>query len=383
MSKVKVAVIRCESYDEDKVYDSIKKGIALIGGIESIFKKDEKILLKPNILAGSKVEEAVTTNPAVLSGIAKLLLENNFDVYYGDSPGFEKPSAAMTKCGITQAAEKNNLKLGDFEKGKSIDFPAGAACKKFDIANAVLETDAIVNVCKMKTHALTRITGAVKNLFGCIYGLNKAGFHIRIPNAINFSRMLVDLNNLLKPRLCIMDGIIAMEGNGPRGGNPVNMNCIIISTDPIAVDSTFCRMVSLDPEFVSTNVFGKETGLGTYLPEEIEYLGDPIEGFINKHFNVTRQPLGRDAVFSFLKPFKNQIIPRPVINAEKCIKCGICVNACPVESKNAIFFKNGNKKNPPVYNYKNCIRCYCCQEMCPEKAIVVKKPFLGRILTGK
>jgi uncharacterized protein (DUF362 family)/NAD-dependent dihydropyrimidine dehydrogenase PreA subunit len=382
MAKSKVAVIRCESYDEQTVFEAVQKGIDLIGGIGQFVKKGEKILLKPNILTGAKPEEAVTTHPSVFYAIVRLLTELGADVSYGDSPGFGKPADALTKCGLTGVASRYNLKLADFEKGRTVEYPEGMIGKSFDIANACLETDGIISLPKMKTHALTRITGAVKNQFGCVYGLNKASFHVKVPNQVNFARMLVDLNHVLKVRLYIMDGIVAMEGNGPRGGTPVAMNCLIISADPIAVDSTFCRMIDLDPEFIPTIVYGNQTGLGNYKPEDIELVGDAPAQFARPSFDVVRKPVintsGKKMIPSIIS---NAIFPRPVIDPAVCIKCGVCVDSCPVEGK-ALKFKD-NKKTPPVYDYNKCIRCYCCQEMCPYKAISVKKPFLGRLLTGK
>ncbi len=373
MNKSKVAIVRCESYDEQKVYEAIKRGVDLIGGIGSFVKKGENILLKSNILAAAKPEDLVTTHPSVFNGIVRLLMEYGVNVTYGDSPGFEKPSAALTKAGLTEIAGRYSIKLGDFEKGRSIDYPQGMAAVKFDIANACLETDGIISLPKMKTHALTRITGAIKNQFGCVYGMNKAAFHVKVPHPLNFAKMLVDLNKNLKMRLFIMDGIVAMDGNGPRAGDAVKMNCIMVSADPIAMDATFAGMIDMNPEYVPTNVYGSQAGLGTYKEEEIELLGDPIDLFINKNFNVVRKPVEKTYQRNLVPKFiGNFIFPRPFIIKENCIKCGICVDACPVEGK-ALDFKNGDKKQPPVYNYNKCIRCYCCQEICPQKAIVVRK----------
>jgi len=373
--RVKVAIIRCETYDEKEVYNAVKKGIDLIGGIDLFVKPHEKILLKVNCLAGSKPDDAVTTHPSILNAVIKILHGahgKNLSLSYGDSPGFGKPALSLEQSGFKDVAEKHNVKLGDFTEGKTKEFPQGLETKSFNIANACLESDGIISLSKMKTHMLAKITGAVKNQFGCVYGLNKANFHLKIPNPTNFSKMLVDLNMLLKPRLFIMDGIVAMEGNGPRGGTPINMNCIIISTDPIAVDSTFCRMIDLDPLTVPTIKYGKLAGLGTYLEEEIEYVGDPIESFINKKFDVERKPVSNDLLKSFMPRFiRNSIYHKPVIDPKKCIKCGICVEACPVEGK-ALHFVDNKRTAPPKYDYNKCIRCYCCQEMCPQKAISSK-----------
>ncbi len=377
MKKSKVAIIKCEDYNIDLVYSSIKNGINLLGGIQNFVKPEEKILLKPNILSGKAPEKAVCTHPIIFEAVIKILLENNIKVSYGDSPGFDPPITAYKKSSIFEIAEKYNIEMKDFEKGKPVQFKEGKYEKQFNIANAIFEIDGIISLPKMKAHQLTRITGAVKNQFGCIAGLNKALFHLKYPNSKNFCKMLVDLNLYLKPRLFIMDGIVAMEGNGPASGKPVKMNCIIISSDPVAVDSIFCKLINLNPENVLTNTIGKEFGLGTYIWEEIEILGDDLKPLINKNFDIPRSK--SSTLFSFLEPVKKYFIKRPEINKNKCVKCGICIQTCPVPSK-AIFFKNNNKKQPPVYDYKKCIRCFCCQEVCPYEAIYIKTPFLGKIL---
>jgi ferredoxin len=225
----------------------------------------------------------------------------------------------------------------------------------------------------MKTHQLERITGAVKNSLGCVYGLNKAKMHIKYPNPESFGKMLVDLNRYLKVRLHIMDGITAMEGNGPMSGDSVQMNCILISTDPVALDTVFCRIIGLDPYLVPTNKFGEEFGLGKACESDIEILGDGISGLVNHKYKVDR------SVKKTHSGGANKLAAkRPVIIKGKCKRCGLCIESCPVEGK-ALRFPNGDHAKVPIYDYDKCIRCYCCQELCPEKAISVKTPFLGRI----
>jgi len=380
MEKTKVAIIRCNDYNEENVYKALLKGIDLIGGIDLFVKRGEKILLKVNNLAGSSPDECVTTHPSILDAMFRILDKKGVKISYGDSPGFEKSINALKKSGFFEIGEKYKIKPGDFDSGKSVDFEKGVVCKKFNIANACLDSDGLISLSKMKTHQITGITGAVKNQFGCIYGINKASYHLKLSNPTKFSEMLIELNLFLKPRLYIMDAISAMEGNGPRGGTPVKMNCLIISSDPVAIDATFARMIDLNPLYVPTIKIGKSRGLGTYLEDEIELLGDPIESFINKDFNIVRKPVKNSSILSITPKFiKNMVRNRPQIDPAKCIKCGICVDTCPVNEK-AINFKNNDKSKPPVYNYNKCIRCYCCQEMCPKKAISISNPPLRRLL---
>ena len=368
----KVALVKCDSYDSKNVFEAVKRAVMLLGGPEELVS-GKKILLKPNLLSAKDPEKAVTTNPAVFEAVIKVFANDNKELFYGDSPGFGSPKKVAQKTGIFDIGEKYGLKMGDFTTGKTVSFPEGRTCKNFEIAAAALEADSVINICKMKTHQLTKITGAVKNSLGLVYGLNKAGFHAKYPDALSFSRMLIDLNLLLKPALHIMDGVIAMEGNGPGAGDPRHMGVIIASKDPVAVDSLFCKLIDLDPEYVPTNVFGQSEGLG--FMNDLEILGDDPEEFITKDFNIVRRPVKSES-FSKLRFLKPLILRKPYIEAQKCVKCGICIEACPVEPK-ALSYKKG-KENPPVYDYGKCIRCYCCQEMCPQKAIDVKTPLFGK-----
>jgi uncharacterized protein (DUF362 family)/NAD-dependent dihydropyrimidine dehydrogenase PreA subunit len=380
MAKSASAVVRCNSYDEEEVYNAVNRGIGLIGGPGSFMNKGEKILLKPNVLAGDKPERCVSTHPTIFRAAAQILKEAGARLYYGDSSGFGKPSSQMRKAELSQAAEALGIPLADFENGQEVSFPDSPFTKKFIIAKGVLESDGLISLPKLKTHQLTLMTGAVKNQFGCIPGILKAEYHVKMQNAFDFSRMLVALNLLLKPRLHIMDAVVAMEGNGPRSGDPVKMDVLIFSHDPVALDATACRLIDIDPEFVPTSKPGKEFGLGVYSSNEIELLGDPIQEFINTHFRVKRKlPESVTNNRGAISYIKNIVTPRPVIKKDRCICCGVCVEVCPVNPK-ALNWSDGERKEPPIYTYRNCIRCYCCQELCPERAIYVKTPLLERVI---
>ena len=378
--KSKVAIIECGEYKDAK--QAVAKAVELLGGWEQFVQPEESIILKPNLLTKSTPEQACTTHPAVFSAVGSLLREAGYsNLFYGDSPGPGRGGAEATArdCGIKAEADALGIPMADFDSGSKVLFPEGRTAKEFIICEGIQEKDAIINICKMKTHQLERITGAVKNIFGAVYGFNKGAAHAIYPSADVFAKMLADLNRMVKPRLHIMDGILAMEGNGPQSGDPVKMNVIIASADPVAVDAVFCRLVHLDPGLVHTNVHGQNYGVGTY--ENIEVLTETGEITIeeavakwgNPDFNV---PRGNN--FSGTLPFVGSFIKlldrKPVVKKEVCIGCGICVEACPLPEK-AIFFKKGK----PAYNYHKCIKCYCCQEMCPKKAIDVRDTLVSKI----
>jgi len=200
-----------------------------------------------------------------------------------------------------------------------------------------------------------------------------------MPRAEHFAAMLVDINRFLRPRLYVMDGIVAMEGNGPGSGTPRRMNALLLSSDPVALDAVFCRLVGLPTEFVPTMKPGMESRLGTWSDDAITVLGDEVSRLACPDFKVVRQPaVPFDSSFPYY--LKKWLTPRPFIDKTLCVNCGVCSEVCPLEPKAVISAAPGDKDSPPVYDYQRCIRCYCCQEMCPHGAISVRRPPLSRLI---
>ena len=422
--KSKVIVLSCDSYEEERIYTLLKRGLKELGGVGALINKEEKILLKPNLLKKAEVEKAVITHPVVVGAFARILREAGYEnIVLADSCGHGTTKQVIQGTGMDTYLEKYQIPAIDYTKGVHVENPDGIQAKEFILPKELLEADCVISLSKMKTHALERITGAVKNSYGFIYGKNKAIGHTKYPSADSFARMLIDLNQYVKPRLYIMDGITAMEGNGPGAGDPTAMNVILMSTDPVALDSVFARLVYLKPEMVPTNYHGEKMGLGNCKEANIEVVvvkensqisverddGNeaqknnkitvakkqcenadisadenqsdiniscniiPMEALIeqygNPHFNVDRTKV-RSNIWTKLAKALNIFQKKPYIEPDKCVRCGICVNSCPVPGK-AVDFRNG-KNHSPVYDYKKCIRCFCCQEMCPKKAIKVK-----------
>ena len=358
--KSKVILIPCDTY-------------------EKFVGKDEKILLKPNLLKKAELERAVITHPAVVGGFARLLRENGYkNIILADSCGHGTTKRVIQGTGLDTCLEELNIPAIDYTEGVEVKYPEGVQAKEFIMPKELVESDCVISLSKMKTHALERITGAVKNSYGFIYGLHKAKGHTLYPSADSFARMLIDLNACVKPRLFIMDGVVAMEGNGPGSGEPVSMNVLLFSEDAVALDSVFARLVYLKPELVPTNYHGEKMGYGVWqedrieviTPDGIQDMNSVVQQFGNPKFDVDRREIRTGGKWNKIARAFNLFQKKPYIEKDKCIKCGICVKSCPVPEK-AVDFKKG-RHQPPVYDYKKCIRCFCCQEMCPEKAIKVK-----------
>jgi uncharacterized protein (DUF362 family)/NAD-dependent dihydropyrimidine dehydrogenase PreA subunit len=378
LRKSKVALVKCTTYDKNEVIKAVRTGIDLLGGIFTFVKPGDKVVLKPNVLIGTSPDNGVTTNTAVFRSAVVLLKEAGAVVSYGDSPAFGKCEGNMKRAGLKSIGDEMNLKLADFDSGREISHRNAILIKKFIIANGVLDSDGIVSLPRFKTHGFMRFTGAVKNQFGCVPGLLKSQYHVKLPDPYDFAKMLVDLNTLIKPRLYILDGITAMEGNGPRSGKPKQLNVILLSHDPIALDATACRIVNLNPELVPTNQAGESAGLGTYQSENIEILGGTIDSFIDHEFEIDRTAPVHTSGGRFGAFLKNRITSKPVIDKTRCNLCGVCVKMCPVHPK-AINWYECDDSLPPKHNYNLCIRCFCCQETCPTGAISIETPLLGRL----
>jgi uncharacterized protein (DUF362 family) len=378
IGKSKVALVPCDSYDDIKVYEAVKRGLGLLGGVSHFVKPGEKIILKPNVLIGAAQERCVCTHPAVLKAVGRLFKELGVTLSCGDSPAFGSTGLNTRIAGLKQVADELGIPLEDFSKGTAVSHKEGLLVKRFVIADCVLAADGLVSLPKLKTHGLTRMTGAVKNQFGCIPGFLKNQQHARMADPFDFAMMLVDLNMVIKPRLYIMDAVMAMEGNGPRNGRPRKIGALLISSDPVALDAVVCKIINLNPAFVPTAAPGEKAGLGTYHDENIEVVGANVEDFICHDFDVIRKPVEHAASGAIRTFIKNQTNPRPVIDKALCTRCDTCVRHCPVTPK-AVDWIDGDQVRPPAHHYGRCIRCFCCQELCPEGAISIKETLLGRL----
>jgi uncharacterized protein (DUF362 family)/NAD-dependent dihydropyrimidine dehydrogenase PreA subunit len=378
-----VAIVRCKTYGADEVQAAVRRGIDLLGGTSAFIRKGERILLKPNALWATDPLHCVVTHPELFGAVARLFVVHGATVTYGDSPGgIGRSSATLRRCGFTASVRDLAVAAADFDHGASVSYPAGRSSKVLFIANGVLEADGVISLPKLKTHGLTTMTCAIKNQFGCVPGLAKGEYHARFPDVYDFSRLLADITGFVRPRLYVVDAIWAMEGNGPQSGDPKPLQCLLFSSDPVALDTVACRLMNCPPEFVPTIEAGVAAGLGVGAMQDIRLVGDPLEEFVDRTFRIKRMKPSRLPANAFLLGLRRHFTRRPVISARQCSRCGRCIQVCPVDPK-AIRWKGDTQqtiqRNPPRYDYQRCIRCFCCHEMCPSRAITIQHPLLQRL----
>lgn len=392
----RVAIAACPDYSDEKVEAAVSALFTSLSD-EIRVEQGERILLKPNFLSAAPPERAATTHPAVFRAVALALAAKGAVLSYGDSPGIESPARVARVSGVGPVAARLGIPLADFDAAEEVAFPEGLALTRFRIARSVLEADGIVNLPKFKTHALASFTGAVKNLFGCVPGTYKAKEHVRFPNAEFFSAMCVDLARVLRPRLHVMDAVVGMEGNGPRNGTPRAVGLLFASTDPVALDAVAAAVAGLSPDQVPTTRIGGASGLGECDLQRIEavYFAEPARreaspwtapaAEIVATLRIPDYQLA-DAAHSTVnhivgglsgRGLRRLVLNRPTIDSQRCTKCGICVEACPLEPK---AIEAEIRRSVPYYDYTQCIRCFCCQEVCPSGAIDVRPAPFGFLI---
>lgn len=380
----KVALLRCDEYDVDLIEKKLREGFQLLGGdsfLRQLIPQNSKVLLKPNLLSVESAGSPVVTHYAVFEAVIRIVREYSNDITFGDSPGFGDSRKAAEKSGLMEVANKYGVKFDDFRQTVHVKLEDSILCKSWDVAKAAYESEVLITLPKLKTHAMAYFTGAVKNQFGCISGTQKASWHTRMPDANNFCKMLLDLNTVVKTNFAILDGIISMEGNGPKSGEPHKMDTIIMGKSITAVDSVGVRLIGYDNP-LDTPVLKEaaEHKWGTVLPKDIEVLGETIESMKAKNFKLSRT----GGSFYFKSPgvtkfLTKMIAPNPVVAPEKCIGCKRCQEVCPETPKVITMVENG-EKFMPAWDMSRCIRCFCCQELCPVGAIETKHSTIGKIL---
>ena len=368
----KVFIEKCSEYENSK-----NALLSILSNFECLKKinSKSKVLIKANLVSALPPEKGATTNYLLLSFLVEYLKNKGAKVVIGDSPGGQYNKSHLdhiskiTKMNETGAELNYNFNIKNTSDNKALFL------KNFDYTSYIDDFDFKINFCKLKTHAMMKMSASVKNLYGTIPGLIKSEYHYRFPNHDDFANMLIDLNEYFKFDLNIVDAIIGMEGNGPTMGKPKKIGCIIASTNPYALDYICAKVINLNPNLVNTIVQSEKRGLFNH--NEIT-LNEDINKFITKDFELIENAIdikfyNHSLVGNVMsKVFEN----KPYCDKNSCIKCQKCKNICP---KKAITMEKGY----PVIDREKCIKCYCCQEFCPVGAMRVKTNILNKILNRR
>ncbi len=374
--RTRVSILKCNGYGDGEVYNALKTLTDLLGGIEGFVKPGERILVKPNLLIGKRPEAAVTTHPSVVKALIRLVREAGAVPVVGDSPGWGSGTRVAEKCGIMDVLRESGTEFVELKTPVLVENSTGRTFKRLEVAREALDFDGIINVPKLKTHAQMFLTLGVKNIFGCVPGKLKAQAHLTAGvDTASFAQMLLDLYLFLRPRLTVMDGIVAMEGNGPGSGDPRPLGLVFASGDAVAMDRVITDVLGARPDDSPILKRARELDLAGTRKEQIEVLGEEVRGVMVSDF---RFPPLIGTNFTANLPYfidrrvRRALTSRPHISVKKCTGCDVCVHICP-----AGVMESGDRI---TIDYDKCIRCYCCQETCPEGAISVRQGWLKRVI---
>ena len=326
-----------------------------------------RVLIKPNFLSPAEPEKALTTHPLILRAAAEYCLEKGARVQISDSPATGSFAKVMKKGGYAEALNGLDLTAKPFEETVAVD--VGDPFGSIDVAKDAMDADVVINLAKLKTHAQMMLTLGVKNLFGCIVGIQKPEWHLRTGvDRHMFGRLIVSIYEAVGPAYTIIDGILAMEGQGPgKSGTPRHLGVMLAGKDAHAVDHVACLLTRMDPEHLETQRNAREMGV---------YKGDV---HINGDLNILNDfqfpelgslAMGPEYLGRFMRRF---VIQQPAADNKACKLCGECWKYCPAQAIS-------HTDRGIAFNTDTCIRCYCCLEVCPHGAIRAKKPLAGKIM---
>lgn len=377
MSTAKVSIVRAYDYDSAHLYSAVETSIDLIGGLEAIVKPGSKVFVKINHLSPpSEAEKGIVTHPAFVEAVLELLKRAGAEIIAGDDIDSDAGDGFQIS-GIRQMCEGAGVRLINLRETGFVETSCeGHFLKKVYMSSTVLEADVIINLPKLKTHSLTIFTGGVKNMFGIIPQGLRTRFHAEYVANEDFGQMLTDVFSVAVPHLTIMDGIVAMEGEGPADGKLRRVGVVLASRDAVALDAVATRIIGGNPLDVYTTRYCDERGLGVANLGNIEVVGERLEDVVVADFRLPASAFSllRGRVPGFLRRFlQGQLTVKPWVIEKQCTLCLACEKICP---SGAITMSD----NTAEIDHDVCIGCMCCHEVCRFHAIRPRRPLIGRIM---
>lgn len=343
----------------DSSYENCHEAVERIFHLFPLELEGKRTVIKPNVLRSAIPEEGITTHPAVLKAVIQEVVKRHpASLIVGDNPGvfsYGMNEKAFEDTGLMEAAGIYYRNLSAETVSMEIN---SSYIEHALISRAILDAEVYISVPKFKTHGLTGLSGAIKNNFGLLAGALKAETHKRAGNPFNFAEAMVEVFAIRIPDLVIVDGVLAMEGNGPASKDLVNLGKIIAGADPVAVDTVIAHMMGF-PDLPRTIELAAAKGYGISELSRINIDGElkVIPGFKLPQTDQYAQT-------SVITTMNSITAVRPLVDKELCSLCGTCIEHCP----------NGalTMDEYPIVSPELCITCFCCQELCPQKAIELK-----------
>jgi uncharacterized protein (DUF362 family) len=276
MSQTRVALVRCQDYEPARVGAAVARQFELLGGLDRFVKRGDTVLVKPNFIAPrSHRHSAAQTHPAVVLEVVKLLKDHGAKPFVADSPAWTNTAICARVLGLTEPLRRLGVPIRQLHAPRKCSLGPGQP--RIGLSSLALDADAIVNLPKFKTHQQMVATFAVKNMFGCVSGKHKPLWHFRKGNTPGeFASLLVAVCRYLKPAVTIIDGIVAMHGQGPIRGKSKPLGWLVGGTDPIACEMVCCQLIGLAPDQLPIVQAARQAGFGCSDLGQIEIAGSAL-----------------------------------------------------------------------------------------------------------
>jgi len=381
----RVSLLPCAVYDIKILQDKILEGMDQVGFRPGDFR-GLRVAVKPNLMTAAREDAALTTHPAFFQAAVRIVRQHGGVPVLAENPAYLPLERVARKSGYAQILREEGVETADMKPVLPLAYDEALTYKRILISEVFFHADLILSLPKLKTHALTHMTGAVKNLFGVIPGLEKSRMHMRVPTSRPFSEWLLDLYGALchgfqpaKPILHLMDAVVGLEGEGPgSGGDPKKIGALLVGWDAVALDYVAARVTGLDVGKIHTITSGFTRPFSVNSPEEIQVVGSRVEDLAVPDFKPPLSSQGPEGLREYLigTAFKNWFVEKPVPDEQRCTLCYQCKVICPAGAIREAREGTG----VPRYDHKICIRCFCCLEICPEAAVARKRARLQWLL---
>ena len=267
MEKSTVAIVKGE-----RGHEPVFKALELID-YKSCLAGYNRVLIKVNFITTKTWDTGATTDPIVVEAIIKKLAHLSVETIVVESDAtMTNANKAFEATGMKEMCENNGVEFLNLRYVKDkvkIDIPNGETLSSITVPQIVKDS-AIISAAKLKTHMSTKVTLGMKNMFGLLPDKLKFKYHTN-----GISKVIVDINTVIRPAITVIDGFVGMEGKGPADGTPIKMNLIIAGKDVVATDATAARIMGFDPAEISHIRTAAQKGLGNI--DNIEIIGSQLE----------------------------------------------------------------------------------------------------------
>lgn len=263
-----VSIVHCENYEDALLKEQLRAALVPLGGLSAFVRQGQRVLVKPNLIGLVPPERPATTHPAFIRALVELLQAEGCEPVVADSPAWGDIHRVAKTVGLL------DVPLLALNHPRKVSMPPGSVLRNLHLDAQVLDADVVINVPKVKMHCQLVMSGAVKNLYGCISGRRKALLHFLLGrHPLRFAHLLLDVAEQVKPALTLMDGITAMDRHGPIRGQPRHLGLILAGANCTALDRALAELLKLDARSILTLEAARQRQLPGAEPDSIDYTG--------------------------------------------------------------------------------------------------------------